>query len=233
MPEIHCYWLEPTNTARLVARVYNAERCERSGSGYHEARTFHDVVPYGRVKLHGRVSERDESWGYLGVQHPEEPDNREDERYPRTCECGFIFKRTDHHQWFPEALYRRADGGIVPLTAAKAGAMFDGWWYADGATREQVFSPLNPGSSATKFARSWVNADGICLVVRVPQSGSDLDGRTFDWIVDGQSAKAGPGWTRTGDPRLPQTLSATPSILVTSPGGGYHAILTWGVLKQV
>lgn len=71
--------------------------------------------------------------------------------------------------------------------------------------------------------------DGIALVVVLPPAKEDT--RSNWWHVDGPSrnnGEPGPGWTRTGDPRNPPSLSVSPSILTD----GYHGFLTAGVLTD-
>lgn len=97
------------------------------------------------------------------------------------------------------------------------GAMLDAWWYHE--------------------ITGWTGPDGIALVVVLPPEHvrSDegyvgrVDNRGNWWHVDGPSRNngvPGPGWTRTGDPRNPPTLSVIPSINTCD----YHGFLTNGVL---
>lgn len=57
--------------------------------------------------------------------------------------------------------------------------------------------------------------DGIKLMAALPNG--------LLWCVDGQ-ATGGGGWTRTGDPRQPETLTCSPSIVA----GDYHGFLQGG-----
>jgi hypothetical protein len=79
---------------------------------------------------------------------------------------------------------------------------------------------------ATWHHNHWVGADGISLMVVCPP---DLgDNRSNFWIPDGLASNSTeiPGWTRTGDPRNPPTLTIRPSIQT----GSYHGFLTNGEL---
>lgn len=64
---------------------------------------------------------------------------------------------------------------------------------------------------------AWHGPDGICLIVRTPAG---------DWHPDHAKQK----WSRTGDPRKPETLSISPSILF--PTEIFHAHLVAGKLVR-
>lgn len=127
--------------------------------------------------------------------------------WPVACTCGYTFTEDDERQVNQEAIYRADDGREWPHKSLPVGTMQDAAW-------QRPFG---------------VGPDGIALVVVLPPEAPDS--RAHWWHVDGPSRNngvPGPGWTRTGDPRNPPTLSVTPSILT----GDYHGFLTGGVLSD-
>lgn len=93
-----------------------------------------------------------------------------DPRWPKACECGYVFQPEDRWQDSNHRFYRRTDTGELHLlSSAPVGAMWDAVWYKDIKTYK-------------------VRQDGIMLVVRTPGG---------DWCVDGPSNN-GNGWERTG-----------------------------------
>ena len=105
---------------------------------------------------------------------------------------------------------RRDTGETLPHpTQFGPGALYDAGW-----AREGDLLPM--------YRRY---PDGFLLTVVTP------DG---PWVIDGPAYNKERGhypcpWTRTGDPRVPSTLSVTPSIKMGDPET-YHAVLTNGVL---
>lgn len=128
-----------------------------------------------------------------------------DPRWPTHCSCGYAFQPGDEWQHNVNRKWRRADGGaLYTLHDLPPGAMYNAEWYGGH----------QPGP------------DGIHLIVVGPA-------KCGSWYVDG-GAKGGGGWTRTGDPRRPETLSCSPSIWWGQSSGGdreWHGFLTNGVLR--
>jgi hypothetical protein len=139
-----------------------------------------------------------------------------DPRWPEVCaKCGEPFKRGDHRQWNQAEVYVRGDNGEEVAfrgyaDKSMAGALYDAWWLHE---RRVV--------DAQGVERRYVGPDGIALVAICPNG--------LAWEVDGP-ASGGGGWARTGDPRHPETLSVSPSIIAGKPGapGTYHGFLQSG-----
>lgn len=153
---IQCFMLEPTEIAAEYLRRYvqvTYGDCS-AGTGYHNARSEIGQVAYDAKRIHG------------------DNFNREDERWPLRCACGYVFRWDDEWQHGAEQLYRRSDTAeLCTLRDAPPGAMWYAPWY------EQVYK----------------GPDGRCLVVRTPCG---------DWIPDAESANGGKPWDRTGVPPL-------------------------------
>jgi hypothetical protein len=153
----------------------------------------------------GRAPDRRTPDGYSEAPPVEEYAG--DVRWPTRCACGYAFTDEDQWQVWTESIYRRLDTGQEwAQRSMPPGAMLDGFWLPQKGP------------------------DGIALVVVLPPAADDTRGHW--WHVDGPSRNngvAGPGWTRTGDPRArPPTVTATPSILTDS----YHGFLTSGALTD-
>jgi len=172
----------------------------RQDKGCPLGRDYHNAsVAIGRQLL--MLSERDT----VAALHVEDYADRPE--WPTACGCGYEFTDDDERQVNQEPIYRADDGREWPHKSLPPGAMQDGAW-------------LRPFG---------VGPDGIALVVVLPPAKSDSRGHW--WHVDGPSRNngvPGPGWTRTGDPHNPPSLSVTPSILTSD----YHGFLTAGVLTD-
>jgi hypothetical protein len=133
----------------------------------------------------------------------------DDPRWPSVCAgCGEAFALSDIRQWNSAVVYQRGDTGELVAHRGYggvelAGALYDGWWLHERVSRD----------SESGVEHRYVGPDGIALVAICPNGAP--------WEVDGPSrsnGKLGPGWTRTGDPRVPGTLTTNPSIIA----GDYH-----------
>jgi hypothetical protein len=124
--------------------------------------------------------------------------------WPKCCElCGYEFKDNDAWQVWTNRFYTRTDTGEEMTTReAPFGAMWD---------LDKKYMDAGP--------------DGIALAVKLPDAGLH---NIRLWTPDEQ--RSGGGWQRTGDPRKPETLSITPSILASNPPR-FHAFLTNGKLQ--
>jgi hypothetical protein len=227
-----CFWMEPTFEAEQGLRRY-ASASDGTGceGGYHSAHVFLDQ----RITI--SIKALDDGWqvwdyGLADGARPETP--HDDPRWPTHCErgCGYEFTPDDHYQDWTEPLYRRADDGelrvlhwsMVPTCAptAEPGAMWHAFWHERWQEGGGGILSLNPDRPR----------DGIILQVRCPYMDDRSPSRGGqDWGVDHASSSGG-YWTRTGDPRDPPSLSASPSIAIGVPGssGYYHSFLTNGVL---
>lgn len=174
------------------------------------------------VEVPLRIKTDDDGWTSMAAVRKKDRPPLNDVRWPTVCDaCGRPFKRGESHQVNQHEVYVRGDNGEKVAfrgyaQADLAGALFDAWWLHDRIVLDEQ-----------GVARSYVGPDGIALVAICPNG--------LAWEVDGPSrndGKTGPGWTRTGDPRNPPSLSVTPSIVAGKPGapGTYHGYLTNGVL---
>lgn len=144
-----------------------------------------------------------------------------DPRWPSACACGYAFPDTASRQVFPERMYREAaTGRELPQQRLPLGAMYDATWLHE----------------ATTGGKPWVGPDGMSLMVVLPgDAGPSWTGIHFPCdgpsSPDREAGRAGPWWTRTGDPRAPETLHVTPSIFLDAPRG-WHGWLRAGHLVQ-
>lgn len=126
--------------------------------------------------------------------------------WPDHCEaCGYLFEADDQWQTNGDVEWRRADTGELLVARADRlppGALYSLDWHGGEQWNDRY-------------------GDGLDLHAVCPNG--------IPWHVDG-SARPGDGstvpeaWARTGDPRVPETLSVTPSIV----SGDYHGFLTAG-----
>ncbi len=196
-----CFWTERTGEAEISLRRYFGDGANPEPACPVSGRSYHDIsVVIGRAPL--LLSERG-TYSALGVE-----DYLGRPEWPTACSCGFVFDEDDDRQVNQEPIHRNvATGEEWPARNLPVGAMFDAPWH-----------------------RAWgVGPDDISLMVVLPPEREDT--RSHWWHVDGPSrndGQPGPGWTRTGDPRNPPTLSVAPSILTSD----YHGYLTSGVLTD-
>lgn len=198
-PGCACYWLEPTGKGRVGLRRFTDERCPKTTWGHDASRICAIEFPI--------VWKTDED-GYLlqqGVPRSKVP-RRSDPRWPKRCKaCRKAFPKEATWQSFVATEYVRSDTGkrvwlrhVMGIECA--GAMYDveylhGEW--------------------GKWQKVKEEPDGIILGAVCPNGAL--------WIVDAQASSGG-YWTRSGDPRRPETLTASPSIVA----GDYHGFLQAG-----
>jgi hypothetical protein len=213
MADVECFWTEETAEAELSLRrftfgVYVGDPPKRgcrpcpAKTPYASGdKTYHPGCDSRSVPV-GRASVRRDDRGFLSLIKPDEYAG--DERWPSSCTtCGGELTGEDNPQVNQDPIYRAVDGrGEWPQDRLPAGAMFDTPW-----RRPEVVGP-----------------DGITLTVVVPY---DRDARSGMWCVDGNATNSRTPWDRTGDPRVPGSVSANPSILI---GRMYHGWLRAGVL---
>jgi len=194
-----CIWTEETGEVDITLRRYSpSATVDPPCPG---PRSYHDASV-----VIGREPHRRSASGTLEAIFAE--DYAGNAGWPVACGCGYVFVPEDEWQVNQEPIYRDpATGQEWGQQSLPVGAMYHAPWYGS----------LGMG------------ADGIALTVALPPERPDM--RPNFWHVDGPSRNngvPGAGWTRTGDPRNPPTLSVTPSILT----GDYHGYLTAGVLTD-
>lgn len=208
-----CYWLEPTGQVAVYLRRFTFSVPETDKEGERPGHRNCPASAWGHDASTGEIARtkvrmRTEPDGYqvmLMVAKRLWP-SRADPVWPQVCAaCGEPFRKDDQWQVNQAELYTRADTGAeVEIRShpgpEHAGALFDSWWrhgYAGGM---------------------YVGSDGVALAAVCPNG--------MQWEVDGE-ATGGGHWTRTGDPRRPETLSVTPSIAAGTAGteGYYHGFL--------
>lgn len=225
MPDVECFWVDRTDRAQrwlrrwvsataavvepaTIAALGIAVPACSNGQMYHSASVY-----AGDSDL--LLSEHD---GRMAIASLDPAEYTDDPRWPTSCEiCSWAFPAivrwdgisrfdgTVNLQVMQEPIYGAADGrGEYAERSLPPGAMFDADWHHG----------------------HWMGSDGISLTVVCPHTG---DARNGFWIVDGPAGNAPgviPAWTRTGDPRMPGSVSAMPSIQT----GTYHGWLREGKL---
>lgn len=185
MSEIKCFMVEETGEVMIELRRFtfgDRKQCPRSSCG-------HDAS----VQIGKAQAQKDNKGCYLCL-----PVDKTDERFPKTCTCGYEFQDEDEWQCNQQEIYRNIETGeehVGPTHRLPVGAM----WYID---REWPWYYPSP-------------TDGRVLAMRTPGG---------EWVIDGR-ANNGPqnaaGWSRTGVPPL---VVARPSI----QAGAYHGWLGGG-----
>lgn len=192
MGHIQCFFLEPSDQVEISLRRYaSLSKCDRSG--YHNASVVIDRDLQINVSdVHG------DSFSHA------------DQRWPKTCACGYEFGPNDQWQYNPHTLYRRADNGeLMTLGDAPDGAMWFAPWYGD--------------------VPEWRGPDGLTLVVRVPKK--------HDWIVDSRASNCTMPqdnvhkcWVRHGSP---PNITVDKNGNTCSAGAGSIAVPGWhGFLRN-
>ena len=192
---IDCFFLEPVNEVEESLRRFvfsTAEGkplCTRQPNTYHNAEVVLGTLPWNRPE------------GGSGGDNFD----HEDPRWPKACECGYVFQPDDHWQHNLTRLYVRRDTGAkMTISDAPPGAM----WYANWLGNIEEYRERSP--------------DGGILILKTPGG---------DWNIDSKSSN-GPGWTRTG---TPPKVTANPSIGIgRKPDGSwdYHGWLRDGQLIE-
>lgn len=206
MPSTHvCFWLEPTEWCEASYRRYVSSMAPDAPKGCGAQRPW---CPGGFVRTwdyHNKsvVIDRRER-GERDIGRPPSEEERADMRWPKNCDCGYVFQPADEWRFHAETLYRRSDNGeLVTLHNAPVGAVWNADWF------------IGTGHNPKPLP------DGRFIAVRCPAG---------DWLIDGPSSNNnGQGWTRRGEPPL---LVVTPSIGMTGmhgwlggPGGDQPGIL--------
>lgn len=168
---IQCFMIEPTGRQRRSLRRFASQRYDSVVDG----RAVYLAGEEERVKCPGRFSYHNASVLLDEVAADDSPIgdtwSHDDPRWPKACECGYVFADFDRWQLFRESLYRRPETDeLVVLREAPVGAMWNATWFVDRG--------------------HFVGPDGRSLVVMTPGG---------EWNIDGPSNN-GPGWTRSGEP---------------------------------
>ncbi len=190
---VKCFLLQVTDQVdRRLRRYANAEPpCPTHGS-YHNADVAFDVVPESTPDYQKHLP-------------------HDDPRWPKQCDCGYVFKDDDNWQMFCEHQWKRVDTGeLMTLRAAPPGAMWDADWLHS--------------------TPDWCGFDGKCMIAKLPNG--------HEWMMDGPAnncTKPGDAthrcWIRHGEP---------PNLTVDKDGptcnagagsimsGGWHGFLRNG-----
>lgn len=162
------------------------------------------------------MEEQPDGYRVLREVPEEKRPGHDDPRWPTVCaQCGEPFVEGDEWQVNQNGLFVRSDNDALVAfrgygDISFAGALYDMWW-------RKGYTILRDDGTR----RGFVGPDGISLCAICPNG--------LPWEVDGP-ATGGGGWTRTGDPRRPETLTVQPSIIAGKPGapGTYHGFLQNG-----
>ncbi len=147
MSTIKCFMIEPTERVRRWLRRY-VSGSECLAGGIHQA-----MVAIEEGKAVGAPR------GFYTTEPSDWP--HDDPRWPKACQCGYVFREEDTWQLFYYRIYvRQETGEECTLHDPPVGAM----WYADWMLPD------------------WKGPDGRCLMVRTPGG---------DWCVDGPSRSGG------------------------------------------
>jgi hypothetical protein len=195
-----CWWAEPTDLCWRKLRVVEGETgsCPDSPWGHH----YESIRLAGEHELNW--TERDDyGRSYLGY-FP-----KPTRGWPKKCRfCGTPFGREQSRYTDVDRLYLNADGTFVTLRGPNG----EGGRGPAGMLTHSDWRPF--GHQDDRYG------DGINLVAVCPNGSI--------WHVDGPAYHDGRrtpnAWTRTGDPRHPETLNVSPSIVA----GDYHGFLQNG-----
>lgn len=174
-------------------------------------RRYRSATEGGACPLPGGYHDAEVQIGYValvygpdGTRGPLEPVPSDHWLWPAACACGYQFGPDDERQTNGHPEYQLASGDLICGEPHRLppGSLFHLGWTPLGEWRDRY-------------------GDGINLYAVCPNGSY--------WNVDGPAYSSGDvttqeAWTRTGDPRRPETLSATPSIIA----GDYHGFLTAG-----
>lgn len=135
MPDIVCFWMEPTDrVARWLRRYVSGSSCPLPW-GYHDA----------EYRIEDGVAIRTQRGG-VTTEPMEWPHS--DPRWPLVCGCGYTFVEADEWQLQYHQIYRRADTGEeYSFYEMPPGAMFRSEWHEphgagpDGISLSVVLPP--------------------------------------------------------------------------------------------
>ena len=138
---IRCFLIEPAGRAALSLRRYAHADCPTNPKrGYHNAEVPLFEVAQRLAPMDGfdhPVFQHD------GPRSPMEVPAEYADKWPKECDCGYVFTTADPQQVFSESIYHRPDtGAAMSLRDALPGAM---WWltWMEGMFHPQLgASPL-------------------------------------------------------------------------------------------
>lgn len=215
--ETRCFWMEPSGEVSITLRrfVFGLADGEEERASH---RACPAAEPYGGYTTgcdasSGEIARAPLAFDRESYEHPtmaavpeELRPPHDDPRWPTVCErCGGTFRDDDQWQVNQTEVYLRSDTGAEVVSRGyndpdAKGGLLDVWWRHGMGTKDGL---------------GYVGADGIALGAVCPNG--------LLWEVDGP-ATGGGRWTRRGDPRVPETLSVSPSIIA----GNYHGFLQAG-----
>lgn len=203
-PGVLCYWAERTGRAQIQLRKFMF--------GLTSATSHPDDT-------HRFCPKRENEYGCLGKKltdifvvanfkesdygltlHQPEEDFSNHFDWPIRCDyCSGVFPESAMKSVDSLLEYKRLDTDEMYITNGNfdkndAGMLYDGWWLHFGEEKRE---------------------DGISLVAVTPNG--------HHWHIDGP-ATGGGTWTRVGDPKQPETLTVSPSIIISD----YHGFLQNG-----
>lgn len=125
-----------------------------------------------------------------------------DPRWPKTCDCGYVFLPDDHWQVNEERLWKGCpDGKLYLLRDHPPGAT----WICDWFPKE------GPNGQ-------WTGPDGNVWAVMMPAG--------MEWIIYSHASRSNQKWAVTGTPPL---IEVSPSIHQI---GYYHGFIKGGVISD-
>ncbi len=167
---IKCFWIEPTDTSRVVLRRYvsssDGGACH-APHGYHDASVVCEDVPNSD---HDMINPETGTL-YYGRSSTATDKQRLAYDFPTKCDgCDYEFAEEDKWQWNLDLVWVRTDTSELALMSdMPSGAMWDAtWWGKKGG-------------------------DGRCIVVKTP--GGDW---MIDCKANNSDEEF--GWERTGEP---------------------------------
>lgn len=153
---IECFFLEPTDRARVTYRRY---RCSGDGESKCPHGYYHNVSVTVEEDVPFSLEPYDEDGPINGKGELVSDEQKKDPRWPKQCTCGYVFRDEDEWQINTSRYFQRTTGDKARFTLSDAphGSM----WYADWMPSKAK------------------GPDGHCLIVRTP--GGDW---TVDYLSD-------------------------------------------------
>jgi len=204
-PPVKCFMVVSTNLVNRKLRRYatipkGLPPCSAMPGeySYHNAFVALDIVPDVRSDRTHEASGY--SWPHF------------DERWPKECACGYVFKPEDDWQLFCESIWESETGEQWTLRDLPPGAMYDADWIHG--------------------RDNWCGEDGKALQVILPNKHVwHIDGPCINCTRPNDPHKC---WVRHGTPPV---LTVDKNGNTCSAGGGsiqaedYHGFLRDGVLS--
>lgn len=177
-----CFMATPTDRVQVSLRRYgvNELSCHKAWPGI---QSYHNVeIPIAELPR----SEQEP------IGRPPTLAEKEDPRWPKACECGYLFHPEDHWQWNADTLYAGAlDGKTYARMDLPPGAIWRCDWMED----------IQPNPYAAPDGKVWA--------LMMPSG--------YEWLIYGPSSN-GSKWNVSGELPL---INVTPSI-AQQGGRTYH-----------